>query len=235
MKTIGLIGGMSFESSLEYYRIINEEVRKELGSNNSAKIVMHSLNFQEIEDLQFKGDEGWHALNNLMLETAKKLEDGGADCIAICTNLMHRTAPIIEAWAELPLIHIVDATARKTLDLGLKKVGLLGAIFTMKNDFYKKPLSEKYGLDVITPNEADMQEVSRIIYEELCQGEFLPKSKTFLKEVVQKLEQEGAKGVILGCTELPLILQEDDANIYLLDTMKIHVDTLVAFALKEGA
>lgn len=234
MKTIGLIGGMSFESSAEYYRIINEAIRQKRGGNNSAQIVMRSVNFQEIENLQFQGDKGWEALNEKMADEAFMLQQGGAECVAICTNLMHRTAPAVQENIRIPLIHIVEAVGDEIQKRGLKKIGLLGAIFTMTNDFYKKPLHEEYGLEVLTPSEEDMQEVSRIIYEELCQGKFLDSSKRFLQEVISRLQEDGAEGGILGCTELPLILQEGDAKIDLLDTTRIHAEALVRFSLSSA-
>ena len=231
MKTIGLIGGMSFESSVEYYRIINGEVRKRLGGNNSAKIVMQSVNFQEIETLQFQGDKGWLKLNQLMVDCAQTLERDGADCIGLCTNLMHRTAPEIVKNIGIPFIHIVEITAACIIKMGLKKVGLLGAIRTMKEEFYKKPLAERYQLEVLTPEEVSMQRVSQIIYEELCQGKFLDSSIQFLRDQVSQLQDGGAEGVILGCTELPLVLHDQDAKIPLLNTTKLHAQALVDFAL----
>ncbi len=233
MKTIGLIGGMSFESSAEYYRIINEEVRCRMGGNNSARIILYSVNFQEIEDLQFQGSAGWTKLEEEMISIAHRLETAGADCVAICTNLMHRTAPAVKKEISIPLIHIAEETGRAIAEDGLKRVGLLGALFTMKENFYRETLKHKFNLETLIPEEAEMEEVSRIIYKELCQGKFLPESKEYLLEVAGRLGKNGAQAVILGCTELPLVLKNGQGGIPFYDTTAIHAGALAEFALVD--
>lgn len=205
MKTIGLIGGMSFGSTVEYYRMINCEIQKSLGENNSAKIILYSLNFQEIKELQFKGE--WEKLGEILSKAAINLEKGGADFALICTNLMHKVAPQVEKNISIPLLHIVDATAQKIKEQNINKIGLLGTVFTMEENFYRERL-KNYGIEVVIPDEDDRHEISRIIYDELCRGIFLDESREKYNYVIEKMAQNGAQGVILGCTEIPLLLNE---------------------------
>jgi aspartate racemase len=231
MKTIGLIGGMSWESTMEYYRIINEAVRERLGGLHSAKIVMYSVDFEEIEQLQYEGR--WDEATNLMIDAAKRVERGGADFVLICTNTMHRMADDVARNASIPLLHIADATAERVVSSGLARVGLLGTKFTMEQDFYKGRLVEKYGLEVLIPNELDRQIVHNIIYRELCLGEIKNSSREQLKAIIKRLDDNGAQGVILGCTELPLLIKQGDCPIPLFDTAAIHAEAAVEYALRD--
>ncbi|MCD1295865.1 aspartate racemase [Methanocella sp. CWC-04] len=229
MKTIGLIGGMSWESSIEYYRIINESVRDRLGGLHSAKCIMCSVDFEEIAKLQREGD--WKELTEKMVGAARKLKTAGADFVIICTNTMHIMADDVRDQADIPLIHIADAAGQNIKEKGLKKVGLLGTKFTMEKDFYKKRLQENYGIEAIIPDENDREEVHRIIFEELCAGVIKRSSKARFKEVIAKLVSSGAEGVILGCTEIPLIIKQEDVNVPVFDTMTIHAVSAVDMAL----
>jgi len=231
MKTIGLIGGMSWESTAEYYRIINEAVREKLGGLHSAKIVMYSIDFEEVGKLQREGK--WDEATDLMIDAAKRVEKGGADFVLICTNTMHKMAEDVAASINIPLLHIVDATAEKIIPLGFKKLGLLGSTFTMEEDFYKGRLKEKYGLDVVIPGEADGQAVHNVIFGELCQGEIKDSSREQIKTIIKKLIDNGAQGIILGCTELPLLVKQKDCPVPLFDTTAIHAKAAVDYAFKE--
>lgn len=227
MKKIGLIGGMSFSSTLEYYKTINFEVQKRLGENNSAKIILYSMNFQEIKELQFK--ENWDKLGEILSEAAVNLEKGGAEFIMICTNLMHKVAPKVEKNISIPLLHIVEATAQEIKKQNINKVGLLGTIFTMEQDFYREKLNN-YGIEVIIPDLSSRQEVNIIIYNELCRGIFTDESREKFKLIIEKMAQDGAKGVVLGCTEIPLLLK--NTVIPSFDTTKIHAMAAVEKALQ---
>jgi len=230
MKTIGLIGGMSWESSLEYYRIINEQVKEKLGGLHSAKSLMYSVDFDEIEKLQHKGN--WTEATKLMIDAAKRLENGGADFVVICTNTMHKMADDVQNNIKIPLLHIADATAEKIKAKGLKKIGLLGTKFTMEEDFYKGRLIDKYGLDIIIPNDTDRQIVHDVIYHELCLGKVNQSSKDQFIRIINKLVDNGAEAVILGCTEIPLLVQQKDIKVLLFDTTKIHAESAVEYSLK---
>lgn len=232
MKTIGLIGGMSWESTQEYYRFLNEGVKEELGGLNSAKILLYSFNFQEIEELQHRGE--WEALTHEMVEAARKLEQGGADLIAICTNTMHKMAPEIEEAVDIPLLHIADAAGREIERRGLKKVALLGTNFTMTEDFYRGRLLEKFGIEVVVPEEGDRKLVHNIIYDELCRGIIREESRRAYMEIIEGLKDRGAEGVILGCTEIPLLIRDGDVSIPVFDTTKIHSAALVIEATRSG-
>ncbi len=232
MKTIGLIGGMSWESTQEYYRFLNEGVKEELGGLNSAKILLYSFNFQEIEELQHRGE--WDTLTHEMVEAARKLQQGGADLIAICTNTMHRMAPEMERVLDIPLLHIADAAGREIERRGLKRVALLGTNFTMTEDFYRGRLLEKFGIEVVVPEEAEREVVHNIIYDELCRGIIREESRRAYVEIVEGLKAKGAKGVILGCTEIPLLIGDGDVSIPVFDTTKIHSAALVAEAIKSS-
>ena len=230
MKVIGLIGGMSWESSAEYYRIINEAVRDRLGPLYSAKSLMYTVNFYEIERLQHGGR--WDDAAEILEDAARRLERGGADCLVICTNTMHKLAAQVEAAVNIPLIHIADATARKIQAKKLQKVGLLGTAFTMEQDFYKGRLTE-FGLEVIVPEPSDRALVHRIIYDELCQGKVLPTSKAQYVRVMNQLAQRGAEGIILGCTEIMLLVGQQDSPVPVFDTTTLHARAAVDFALER--
>ncbi len=230
MKTIGLIAGMSWESSAEYYRIINEEVRDRLGGLHSARILMYSLDFQEIEDQQREGR--WDEAASILAGAARRLELGGADFLLICTNTMHKVAPEVEAAVEIPLLHIADATAEEAHDRRISTAALLGTRFTMEQDFLKGRLSSRHGLRVLVPPPKAREIVHRVIYDELCLGRVLETSRRTLAGIVEDLKAAGAEGVILGCTELPLLLRQEDAPLPLIDTLSVHARRAVDLALQ---
>jgi len=230
MKTIGLIGGMSWESTAEYYRIINEAVKENLGRLHSAKIVMYSVDFEEVEQLQHQGR--WDKATNLMIDAAKRVERGGADFVLICTNTMHKMADDVAANISIPLLHIADATAEKITSLDLKKIGLLGTKFTMEQDFYKGRLKERFDIDVVIPNESNREIVHNVIYKELCLGEIKDLSRERIKTIINGLSDNGAQGIILGCTELPLLIKQEDCPVPLFDTTVIHAKAAVDYALR---
>ena len=232
MNVIGLIGGMSWESSAEYYRVINEAVRDRLGPLYSAKSLMYTVNFHEIEQMQHAGR--WDDAAAVLADAAVRLERGGADCVVICTNTMHKLAEQVEAEVEIPLIHIADATAQKIRAKGMKRVGLLGTAFTMEQDFYRGRLEERFGLEIIVPGAAEREVVHRVIYDELCQGKVLPESKTQYVEIMDELVKRGAEGIILGCTEIMLLIGQEDSPVPVFDTTTLHALAAVEFAL-EGA
>ena len=220
MKTIGLLGGMSWESTLSYYRAINEGVKARLGGLHSAKIVMVSVDFDEIETLQRSGD--WEMTAVLLSAAARRVEAGGADFLLICTNTMHKVAPQIAAAVSIPLLHIADATAQKIQADGLQTVGLLGTRFTMEHAFYKGRLSEKYGINILIPSEDDRETVHRIIFDELCRGQIQDRSRNEYLRIISALHQKGAEAVILGCTEIALLVHQKHTAVALLDTTQIH-------------
>jgi len=229
MKTIGLIGGMSWESSLEYYRLINEGVKSRLGGLHSAKSVMVSVDFAEIEALQHTGR--WAEAAQVLIEAARGVERAGADCIVICTNTMHKVADDVQASVRVPLIHIADATAEQVKAAGLTRVGLLGTRFTMEEEFYVGRLVHKYGLDVIVPEPIERDDVHRVIYDELCLGITRAESKARYVEIMGQLIARGAQGIILGCTEIGLLVQQADSRVPLFDTTRLHAEAVVEFAL----
>lgn len=231
MKTIGIIGGMSWESSAQYYTIINRAVRDRLGAPHSAKILLNSVDFAPIAALQGEGD--WDQLGDLMGDAARSLEAGGAECVLIATNTMHKLADEVEAACDLPLIHIADCTADAVCEAGITSVALLGTAFTMEQDFYKQRLADHHGLDVIVPDGDDRAEVHRIIYEELIAGEVNEASRAAYREVIARLVATGAQGVILGCTEIMLLIDQSDSDVPLFDTTRIHAEAAVEFALLE--
>lgn len=231
MKTIGMIGGMSWESSAEYYRIINQEVRQRLGPTASAQCLLWSFNFAEIEELQRRGD--WQALTAMMTQAARRLEAGGADLLLICTNTMHRMAADVQAAVDVPLLHIADPTAERIKAAGFSKVGLLGTAFTMEQAFYKGRLSEQHGLEVIVPNGEDRSIVHRIIYEELVAGKVLPESRYAYREVIARLVDNGASAIVLGCTEIMLLVKPEDSDVPIFDTTALHAVAAVEMALHE--
>jgi len=229
MKTIGLIGGLSWESSIEYYRIINQETQKRLGGVHSAKCLMHSFDFAEIEALQEAGD--WEAATERMIAAAQNLEAAGADCIVICSNTMHRMADDIGAAVERPLIHIADATAEVILGDGLRSVGLLGTRYTMEGDFYKGRMTDRFGLHVRIPDAAGRDIVHRIIYDELVRGLIKSESRALYQAVIEQLQKAGAEAVILGCTEIGLLIKPEDCPIPSYDTTYLHALAAVEWAL----
>jgi len=230
LKTIGLLGGMSWESTLEYYKIINEGIKKRLGSLHSAKIAMVSVDFDPIGKLQHQGH--WDEMAKILLKDTKSIEKAGADFLLICTNTMHKVAPKIESSLNIPLLHIADATAEELIKEGIKTVGLLGTAFTMEEEFYKGRLEKKYGLEVITPNKKDREIVHKIIYNELCLGKIKKDSKKKYLRIINELGENGAKGVILGCTEIGLLVKQSDTEIKLFDTTQIHAEKAVEFAIE---
>ncbi|OCL26673.1 aspartate racemase [Orenia metallireducens] len=229
MKTIGLIGGMSWESSLEYYRIINKIVKERLGEPHSCKSIMYSVDFAEIDKLQHQGE--WEVLTNKMVEIAQKLEKVGADLVLICTNTMHKMAKDVQENIKIPLLHIADATADEIKAKQMNRVGLLGTKFTMEQDFYKKRLKEKYGIDVIIPAEEEREIIHNVIFKELVSGFIKNESRDKFKEIITNLKNNGAEGVILGCTEIPLLIKEEDSIIPIFNTMMLHAKKAVEFAL----
>ena len=229
MKTIGLIGGMSWESSLEYYRLINEGVQAKLGGLHSAKCLMVSVDFAEIEVLQREGR--WADAADVMASAAQSLERGGADFVVICTNTMHKVVDDMQARISLPILHIADATAERVKADGLGTVGLLGTRFTMEEDFYKGRLTGKFGLDVVIPNADERESVHRVIYDELCLGQTLPASRTRFAAIIEHLVESGVQGIILGCTEIGLLVHAQDSRVPLFDTTRIHAQAAVEFAL----
>jgi aspartate racemase len=231
MKTIGLIGGMSWESSAEYYKIINETVKEKLGKLHSAKSLMYSVDFEEIEKLQHQGD--WNKLTKIMIKAAQNLEKGGADFVLICTNTMHKMAKDVQANIKIPLLHMADLTGKQIQKQGLTKIGLLGTKFTMEEEFYKGRLINNFGMKIITPNKEERQIVHNIIYNELCLGKINESSKQKYIEIINNLIKNGAEGIILGCTEIPLLVKQKDVTIPLFDTTTIHAKSAVEYALKE--
>jgi aspartate racemase len=232
MKTIGLIGGMSWESSIEYYRIINETVRTKLGGLHSAKSVMVSVDFAEIEVLQHRGN--WDKATQLLINRARQVEDAGADFILICTNTMHKMAEAIEENISIPLLHIADATAERIKSDGWDTIGLLGTNFTMEEDFYKGRLEKKFGINVLVPNKKERAVVHKIIYDELVLGKINPASKALYEDIMAHLVSKGAQGIILGCTEIGLLVGDGDCTVPLFDTTRIHAIAAVKKALREG-
>lgn len=231
MKTIGLIGGMSWESTVPYYRLINETIKDRLGGLHSAKIVLYSVDFHDIERLQHAGD--WAAAGALLAEAARTLETAGSDFLVLCTNTMHKVAPHIEAAVTIPLLHIADSTAVEIKQAGHATVGLLGTRFTMEEAFYRDRLSECHGLKVITPNAEDRDVIHRIIYEELCLGAVLPESRNAYRRIMENLISQGAEAIILGCTEISLLVRPQDAQVPLFDTTAIHARAAAEAALTE--
>ncbi|HAE59138.1 MAG TPA: aspartate racemase [Anaerolineae bacterium] len=230
MKTIGMIAGMSWESSLEYYRLVNEGVKAGLGGLHSAKCVLVSVDFAEIEVLQREGR--WDEATQAMIDVARQVQAGGADFLLICTNTMHKMAEQVQASIEIPLLHIADAAAEAIKARGLHKVGLLGTRFTMEEDFYRGRLAEKYGLEVLIPDDADRAIIHRVIYEELVLGKIVPASKLEYQRIIASLIQQGAEGIILGCTEIGLLVKDEDSRVPLFDTTSIHAQAAVEMALK---
>jgi aspartate racemase len=232
MKILGLIGGMSWESTIPYYRHINEFVKERLGGLHSANLVLYSVDFHEVERLQRIGD--WRGAGQLLAAAARSLEAAGANCVLLCTNTMHIVAPAVEAAVRIPLLHIADPTADVIKAAGLSVVGLLGTRFTMEQDFYRERLTARHGLTVLTPSAADRELVHRIIYEELCLGKILPASRDAYRKIIATLAAQGAQAVILGCTEIALLIRQSDAAVPLFDTTSIHALHAAAWALEPS-
>ncbi|MCY8547039.1 aspartate/glutamate racemase family protein [Bacillus vallismortis] len=228
MKTIGLIGGMSWESSAEYYRMINEEIKKKLGGLHSAKCILYSVNFSEIEHYQSEG--AWDKAGAALGEAARSLEKAGADFIVICTNTMHKVIAYIQEMITIPILHIADATADQITRQGIRSVGLLGTKYTMEQDFYKSRI-ESHNINVIVPTDEERDVINDIIYQELCLGEIKQSSKNMYKKIINHLVDRGAKGIILGCTEIGLLVKAEDSEVPLFDTAFIHAHSAARTSL----
>jgi aspartate racemase len=231
MKTIGLIGGMSWESSAEYYRIINEKVKEKLGGLHSARCLMVSVDFAEVESYQQQGE--WGQAAEFLIDAAMRLERGGADFLLICTNTMHKVADDIQQKIQIPILHIVDATAEKVKKAGHKKIGLLGTKFTMEEPFYKDRLAQKNQLEVIIPEPEERAFINQVIFKELCLGILQDGSRSRFINIIENLSNRGAEAVILGCTEIPLLVKQVDFSVPLFDTTAIHAEAAVEYALAE--
>ncbi|HTX79246.1 MAG TPA: aspartate/glutamate racemase family protein [Longilinea sp.] len=231
MKTIGLIGGMSWESSQEYYRIINETIKSRLGGLHSAKCILYSVDFAEIELMQRQGK--WSEMGQVLADVAQNLETAGADLIVICTNTMHKVADNIQTHISIPLLHIADATAQRVKAANVQKIGLLGTRYTMEEDFYISRLVKNFGLDVIIPDTQEREIVHRVIFDELVVGDIRQTSKEQYLKIIDHLVKQGAQGVILGCTEIGLLIHPEDCQMPLFDTTRIHAEAAVEFALAE--
>ena len=229
MKTIGLIGGMSWESSLEYYRLINQMVKEKLGEPHSAKSIMYSVDFAEYEKLQHEGK--WAELTEKMVDIAQSLEQSGSDLVLICTNTMHKMAPEVQNSIQIPFLHIADAAADEIKSQNIKKVGLLGTKFTMEEDFYKERLKEKHNINVIIPKQEERNKVHKVIYQELISGIINDDSRREFQDIIKNLKARGAEGVVLGCTEIPLLIKEKDSVIPVFDTTMLHARKAVEMAL----
>ena len=229
MKTIGLIGGMSWESTVTYYKIINETVKEKLGGLHSAKCILYSVDFQEIEECQANGN--WEKSGEILGEAAYNLEKAGADFIVICTNTMHKVVNQIKEKISIPILHIAEMTAEKILEKGLKNIALLGTKYTMEQDFYKSKLIEK-GINVIIPDKNDIEIINEVIYDELCLGTINSDSKKKFLEIVDKLRNKGAEGIILGCTEIGLLIKNEDTDVPLFDTAIIHAEQAAIYSIK---
>lgn len=230
MKTIGLIGGVSWESSVEYYRLVNEGVKHKLGGLHSAQCLMYSVDFGTVEALMRQGN--WQQVNKVLVDAALRLKQGGADFILICSNTMHKYADSIIEETGMPLLHIADAAAQKIKEQGLKKVGLLGTKFAMEEDFYRNRLKEKHGIEVIIPEENEREFINAVIFQELCMGVLNQDSKAQFKKIINKLLQLGAEGIVLGCTEIPLLIKQADVTAPVFDTMMLHAAAAVDYAVQ---
>ena len=229
LKTIGLIGGMSWESTVTYYKIINETVKEKLGGLHSAKCILYSVDFQEIEECQSNGN--WEKSGEILGEAANNLEKAGADFIVICTNTMHKVVNQIKEKISIPILHIAEMTAEKILEKELKNIALLGTKYTMEQDFYKSKLIEK-GINVIIPDKNDIEIINKVIYDELCLGIINSNSKKKFLEIVDKLRNKGAEGIILGCTEIGLLIKNEDTDVPLFDTAIIHAEQAAIYSIK---
>lgn len=229
MRTLGLLGGMSWESTVPYYRLINQQVKAELGGLHSAPLILYSVDFQQIEQMQAQGE--WQRAGQVLGEAAATLKRAGAEAVVLCTNTMHKVADEIERLGGLPLLHIADATGQAVQAQGIQRVALLGTRFTMEEPFYKARLAERFGLEVVVPEEADRETVHRIIYQELCLGIINDASRAAYQAIIRKLEAQGVGGIILGCTEIALLVGAQDAQVPVFDTTALHAAAAVRYAL----
>jgi len=229
MKLLGLIGGMSWENTIEYYRVINEIVKSELGGWSSAKIFLYSVNFDEILSLQNQGK--WNEITEIIIDISKKLESAGCSCIVMCSNTIHKIADELEREISIPLLHVIDETAKAIKLKNLSTVGLLGTRFTMEGGFYVNRLQDRHKINVILPDKEEKDYINEAIYNEFAQGQFLNSTKSKFLQIIKKLKITGAKGIILGCTEIPLLINSKDVDVPLFDTLKIHLEAAVKFAL----
>jgi aspartate racemase len=232
VKTIGLIGGMSWQSTAHYYALLNRMVHERLGGHHSAKILLYSIDFHELSRRQFAGE--WKEASEIVVDAALRLERGGAEVLLICANTMHIAAPLVETAVSTPLLHIADATAERILMRGIRRVGLLGTAFTMERDFYTGRLRDEFGLDVVVPDAEQRKVLQDVIFNELVVGVVKPESKQKLREIISSLQQRGAEGIILGCTELMMIVEESDSALPLFDTTTIHCEAAIDLALIES-
>lgn len=230
MKTIGLIGGITWYSSIDYYRYVNELVNKKSGGDESARVILNSVNYGEIKDLTYKNE--WDAIANIISNAARKTEEAGAECILLCANTMHNISDKVQAAISIPLIHIADVTANEIQKTELKTVALLGTKYTMKLNFFKDRLLS-YGINTLIPFEDDIEKINSVIYDELGKGVFLAETKQLFLTIIEQLRQRGAEGIILGCTEIPLLIKSSDCSLPLFDTTFIHAKAAVNFALSE--
>jgi aspartate racemase len=230
MKTIGMIGGMSWESSLEYYRIMNETVKEKLGGFHSAQCILYSVDFDDVEKMQHQGD--WESLTRMMIEAGQRVKKAGADFLVICTNTMHMMADAVQNAIQIPLLHIADVTAGAVKANGQNRVGLLGTKFTMEQDFYKGRLKDLHGIDVLIPEDEERQVIHDILYNELCLGEIRELSREKFQDIIQNLVEREAQGIVLGCTEIPLIVHQEDYQIPLYDTTTLHAKAAVDYAIQ---
>ncbi|GAA6186463.1 aspartate/glutamate racemase family protein [Aliiglaciecola sp. NS0011-25] len=231
MRTIGLIGGMSWESTVSYYQVINRQVKLRLGGFHSAKLILHNVDFAQIERLQHL--QKWQELAELLADAARGLELAGAECVVICTNTMHKVADKVEQATKLPLIHIADATAKELVSDKIQKVGLLGTRFTMEQDFYRQRIQDKFAIEVLIPEQSDRDFVHQVIYDELCLGKINSSSRKNYLNIIQKMYQQGAQAIILGCTEIALLINQNDTDIPLYNTTDIHALAAVDFSLNN--
>ena len=231
MRTIGLIGGMSWESTVPYYRVINETVRDRLGGLHSARIILYSVDFHDIEHLQRTND--WPEAGRRLAQAARSLELAGADCIVLCTNTMHRVAPAIEEAVAIPFLHIADPTAEEIRRTGLMRVGLLGTRFTMEQEFYRQRLQDLHGIVVLVPDDADREIVHRVIYDELCVGKILDASRGHYRRIINRLVERGAQAVILGCTEISMLVGTEDSPVPVFDTTRLHARKAAEWATSD--
>ncbi len=231
MKTIGLLGGMSWESTTLYYQLINESIKHRLGGLHSARIAMVSVDFQDVETLQHAGR--WEEAGELLARAARQVQAGGADCLLICTNTMHKVATQVEAAVDIPLIHVVDATAARAREEGRRRLGLLGTRFTMEQDFYGGRFADRHDIDILVPGGDERQEVHRIIYEELCLGTIVDSSRTRMLQIIDGLMERGAEAIVEGCTEIGMLVTPAHTQAPLYDTTALHAEAAVAWALAE--
>ncbi len=230
MKTLGMLGGMSWESTQSYYQLINKGINQKLGGLHSARIILNSVDFDQIEKLQH--EEAWERMGIILANAAYSVEKAGAEGLIICTNTMHRLVPDIRKHITIPIIHIADATAQKLVADGVTKVGLLGTAFTMEQDFYKGRLSEKFGLEVLIPDAAQRKQIHQVIYDELCLGITKEASRDYYSQVIHALAEQGAQAVILGCTEIGLLISQSESTLPLYDTTQIHAEAAVDWMLE---